>query len=182
MIILGIDPGSRRTGFAVLEADSRGCLLRGFGALELTCRAPHPERLEELYRRLRQIMRQHRPHVCALEMPVYGRDPQAMLKLGRAQAAAMLAAAHEGVPVVEYLPAQVKKAVTGRGSASKEQVWRTLCALLGLSGEQKPPSSDASDALAVAYCHAHRDQASARKPRRGWKTFVEVHADRISLP
>nr|BCX00455.1 MAG: crossover junction endodeoxyribonuclease RuvC [Bacteroidota bacterium] len=181
MIVLGIDPGSHRTGYALLEAGPERCVLRDFGTLELSSRARHGERLAELYARLLELIRSHRPEVCALEMPVYGKNPQAMLKLGRAQAAAMLAAVHEGVPVVEYPPTEIKKAATGRGNASKEQVWQTLHALLGLGSRWQRPTADASDALAVAYCHVRRHYLASGS-RRGWWAFVQAHPDRVLPP
>jgi len=102
-----------------------------------------------------------------------------MLKLGRAQAAAMLAALVRGIPVVEYTPAEVKKSVTGNGGATKEQVGYMVRAILALHAKDDPMTLDASDALAVSLCHAHRLRGADTGRWTGWEQFVRANPDRI---
>ena len=119
------------------------------------------------------------PDECAVEMPVYGRNPQSMLKLGRAQAAAMLAVLNRQIPVTQYTPKEVKKSVTGNGNASKEQVGYMVRALLSIDEERKL-NLDASDALATALCHAHRLTHSTRtRGYKDWASFLRANPGRV---
>ena len=111
-------------------------------------------------------------------MPVYGKNAQSMLKLGRAQAAAMLAALNHEIPVTEYTPKEVKKAVTGNGNASKEQVQYMVRSILAVD-ESIKMRHDASDALAVGLCHAQRNRTPRQKQYRDWKSFLKQNPDRI---
>ena len=115
-------------------------------------------------------------------MPVYGRNPQAMLKLGRAQAAAMLAVLNQGITVTQYTPKMVKQCVTGNGNASKEQVAYMVASLLQFEQLTEGISHDATDALAVAFCHKERE-ISGKLPSavhyRGWADFVRENPNRI---
>ncbi|MEM8600297.1 MAG: crossover junction endodeoxyribonuclease RuvC, partial [Bacteroidota bacterium] len=106
----------------------------------------------------------------------YGQNAQSMLKLGRAQAAVMLAAMHRELPVTQYTPKEVKKSVTGNGNASKQQVWFMVKSLLALTESR---GLDASDALAVALCHGHRVHQGPTGTFKNWKSFVEANQDRI---
>jgi len=123
--------------------------------------------------------------LCAIETPVYGKDPLAMLKLGRAQAACILAVVSSGIPVAEYYPKAVKKSITGNGNAAKKQVAYMLGKLLGIDASSL--GEDATDALAVAWCHAmRREDPSAghplQKQGRGhsaWGDFISKNPDRI---
>jgi len=115
-------------------------------------------------------------------MPVYGRNPQSMLKLGRAQAAAMLAILNQGVSVVQYTPKMVKRSVTGNGNASKEQVAYMITSLLKFEQLDEEISEDTSDALAVAFCHKERELTGKKsvEPRyTGWEAFVRENPDRV---
>ena len=181
MLILGVDPGSRAAGYALVEAESRTERVVEAGTLRFDGSMAHALRLREIYRRLTEIIERHPPDEGAVEMPVYGRNPQSMLKLGRAQAAAMLALLNRDVPVNEYTPKQVKKAVTGNGNASKKQVQHMVCSMLD-GAEAADLSYDASDALAVALCHAHRnaDAPTGSEGHTDWAAFAEAHPDRIS--
>ena len=152
MVILGIDPGSRHTGYGILEVEGNRQALAEFGVLHLDVTDDHELRLKHIYDRLTQDIERCPPDECAIEMPIYGRNPQSMLKLGRAQAAAMLAVLNRQIPVTQYTPKEVKKSVTGNGRAPKEQVRSMVERLLG--PQTLPPGDDLSDALAVALCHA----------------------------
>ena len=180
MIILGIDPGSRFTGYGVVEvARGKPERLIEYGALKLDTQDDHHLRLKHIYERITGVIERCLPDACAVEMPVYGRNPQSMLKLGRAQAAAMLAALNRGIPVTEYTPKEVKKAVTGVGQASKEQVAFMVRTLLGIEADAPKVTLDASDALAVAVCHAHRLAHGAARQHKNWADFVRSNPDRI---
>jgi crossover junction endodeoxyribonuclease RuvC len=181
MIVLGIDPGSRFTGFGVVEVDgSRECVIE-YGVLRLERYDSHQLRLKEVYDRISEVAARVCPDACAIEMPVYGRNPQSMLKLGRAQAAAMMAVLNRQVPVTEYAPKEVKKSVTGRGNASKEQVWYMVRAILSIAEDSDELMLDASDALAVGLCHAHRLAGGApSKEHASWESFLKANPNRIA--
>jgi crossover junction endodeoxyribonuclease RuvC len=175
MIILGVDPGSNHTGYAVVETHGRRETVLACGTLHLDPRADHNARLKEIYDRLGAIVEEHLPDECAVEMPIYGKNPQSMLKLGRAQAAAMLVALNRQIPVTQYTPAEVKKSVTGNGNASKEQVAYMVRSMVRV-GEV---GLDASDALAVALCHVHRASEISPVRHKNWAAFAEANAARI---
>jgi len=187
-IILGIDPGSRHTGFAVLTEAGRNYRA-------IVCDAIHADHLEDQMERLRfiyqgvtDILTEYKPTHCAIETPVYGVDPLAMLKLGRAQAAALLAISNQGFQVTEYYPKAIKKAVTGNGNASKKQVAYMLEKLVSLPGNRM--TTDASDALAVAWCHhmhlgkpavaTTEKQYHQNNRKSSWASFIENNPDRVS--
>lgn len=176
MIILGVDPGSRHTGFGVIAVEGRKIIALEYGVLDLSMQDSHPKRLKVIYDRILGIIERQLPDECAIEMPVYGRNAQSMLKLGRAQAAAMLAAMNREVPVTQYTPKEIKKSVTGNGNAAKAQVWYMVKALLELEEDK---GLDASDALAIALCHAHRYTQVATQRYKNWGSFVDANAHRI---
>lgn len=187
-IILGIDPGSRTTGYAVLTVENRIFKAVECDVIRMAHLEDQTERLRYIYQAVIEILRKHNPSHCAVETPVYGVDPLAMLKLGRAQAAALLAISNQGIPVAEYYPKAVKKAVVGNGNASKKQVAFMLDKLVRLPDEKL--SADATDALAVAWCHFTAIESSgtlksAKKHHQNnrkssWKAFVEDNPDRIT--
>lgn len=152
--ILGIDPGSRSTGYGVIE-------LRGQHALHLAsgCIAGEgadlADRLRAIFDGVAAVLAEYRPQQMAVEGVFMYRNAGSALKLGQARGVALVAGALQGVPVFEYSPAQVKQAIVGRGAAEKQQVQHMIKILLGL--EQLPPT-DAADALAVALCHGHTRQ------------------------
>lgn len=150
-IILGFDPGSRNTGFAVLNRLGNAYESVDCGVISLAHLDDHSLRLQLLYQSVTALIVKYKPASCAVETPVYGKDPLAMLKLGRAQAAIMLAAINQDIAVTEYYPKSVKKSITGRGNASKEQVAWMLRKMITIGEDTL--SADATDALAVAWCH-----------------------------
>jgi len=179
MVILGIDPGSRYTGYGLIEIDGSDQRLLEYGVLRLDSQKSHVLRLKHVYDRITQVIVRHLPDECAVEMPVYGRNPQSMLKLGRAQAAAMLAVLNREIPVSEYTPKEVKKAVTGNGNAAKEQVWFMVKSILDIQEEEKKLDLDAADALAVGLCHAQRSVHGSSKKHADWKSYVRANPGRI---
>jgi len=155
--ILGIDPGSRVTGFGVLDfvGDRPTYVASG------TVASPDgtfPDRLKRIFVSVRDIVGQYRPDVVAIESVFMARNAGSALKLGHARSAALCATFAFEVDVFEYAPREIKQAVVGSGAASKEQVQHMVVALLQLDGR---PSSDAADALAAAICHGHQQSLKA---------------------
>ncbi len=176
MIILGVDPGSNHTGYAVVETEGRRERVLTCDTLHMNPKSDHHTKLKEIYDRLGAVVEEFLPDECALEMPIYGKNPQSMLKLGRAQAAAMLVALNRQIPVTQYTPAEVKKSVTGNGGASKEQVAYMVRSMVTVPGDA---GLDATDALAVALCHVHRANATSPVRHKNWAAFAEANAGRI---
>jgi len=148
--ILGLDPGSRRTGFGVIECRGSELASVAFGCLNVTAAAP-TARLRLIFEGLQALMNEHQPAEVAIERVFVNRNADSALKLGQARGAA-LCALPRGTPVFEYAPRAIKLAVVGSGAAEKFQVAQMIRALLALS---EAPVADAADALAVAVCHAH---------------------------
>ena len=174
MRIFGIDPGSIRTGYGCVESDGSRHRLVTAGALSLPADAPLPERLLEIHSGLARLMRETAPDCVAVENLFHARNVRSALVLGHARGVAVLAAVEAGVPVAEYTPAEIKRAVVGYGRAEKGQVGQMIKLLLGL--EDVPTPHDAADALAVAICHAQSqgptsDVSPGRQPRheRSWR-------------
>lgn len=178
MIILGVDPGSRATGYGLIDTSGGDEQAVTFDTIRLDGTDSHPERLKQIYARIVQLIDEHDPEEFAIEMPVYGQNPQAMLKLGRAQAAAMMAALNHDLPVAQYTPKEVKKSVTGNGNASKKQVRFMVQSIL--STPDAKLTHDAADALAIALCHGNRDAHGDSESYTGWASFVEANPDRVS--
>ena len=189
--ILGIDPGSRRTGYAILQSAERSVKALLCDTLDLNSYNDPHQRLKVIYEHIAQLVDTYRPDFCAIETPVYGKDPLAMLKLGRAQASVIMAVLHRDIPLFEYYPKAVKKAVTGNGSASKSQVAYMISKLV--QTPQSDLSHDATDALAIAWCHFQKlsgaaDPATTGTPspstrsKNSWTAFVSRHPERIHDP
>ncbi|GIX29814.1 MAG: crossover junction endodeoxyribonuclease RuvC [Porticoccaceae bacterium] len=167
--ILGIDPGSLRTGFGVVESRGGRQHYVASGVIRLP-RAALAERLCQIAAQVAELVAQYRPQAAAVEEVFFARDPKAALKLGQARGAAIVGLVQAGLPVAEYSPRTVKLAVVGTGAATKDQVNYMVVRLLGLPDA---PSEDAADALAVALCHARSLEGplvalarAARRPRR----------------
>jgi crossover junction endodeoxyribonuclease RuvC len=154
-LILGIDPGSRITGFGVVRDTGRGCEYVASGCIRTGSGALH-ERLQVVYRGVREIIRTHGPVTMGIEQVFMARNADSALKLGQARGAAIVAAAEEGLEIAEYTATQVKQAIVGSGRADKQQVQMMVMHLLKLV---QKPQIDASDALAIALCHAHHRQS-----------------------
>ena len=149
--VLGIDPGSRVTGFGVIDTDGRKSRHVESGVVR-TGNGEFPERLGEIFRGIREVIEQHAPTQVAIEQVFVSRNPASALKLGQARGAAIAAAVTRDLPVFEYTPRSVKQALVGTGAADKEQVQHMVRILLSLPGKM---GLDESDALAIALCHAH---------------------------
>ena len=162
MRVLGIDPGSRRTGWGVVRLEGTRLHHIGAGTITVSEKLPLPKRLHIIHQELRRVLSEHQPDVVAVEQIFFAKYANAALKLGHARGVALLAAAESGLEIHEYPPAIVKRTVVGRGAADKVQVGRLVAVLLGLS---EPPEEDAADALAVAITHIQASRSLALTAR-----------------
>lgn len=156
MRILGIDPGSRLTGFGVVHVLSTGKISYVASGVVKVPAVALAERLKVIYESVSEVVARYHPEVVAVEKVFMARNADSALKLGQARAAAVLAAANGALPVSEYTALQIKQALVGKGHAAKEQVKHMVKVLLELNGN---PQADAADALACAICHAHHAQS-----------------------
>ena len=169
MRIFGIDPGSERTGYGCVETDGSRHRIVACGAIGAPTTAAFPDRLLAIHRRLAALLRDYRPDCVAIENVFHAANVRSALKLGHARGVAMLAAVEAGVPIAEYTPAEIKRAVVGYGRAEKPQVQHMVKIILGLPAVPAP--HDAADALAVAICHVHsRPRGAAhRSEATSWR-------------
>lgn len=154
--MLGLDPGSRYTGYGCLECHGDQLRPIAYGRISLPPGHSVPERLHQLYGDLTGILGRLSPDAVAMESLFHGVNSRSLIVLAQARGALLSSAAATGVPIHEYSPAQVKSAVTGNGRADKTQVQRMVAMMLSLPIEELTP--DSSDALAVAICYAHRSR------------------------
>lgn len=151
MRILGIDPGTLRTGWGVVETSGSRLIAVDAGVIRTRAKAPLADRLLAIHRGLVDLITDHAPDHVAVEDIFFAKHANAALKLGHVRGVALLTAAQAGIEVTAYPPALVKKTLTGRGRADKDQIARIVAAILGL---RDPPAPDAADALAIAVTHA----------------------------
>lgn len=163
MRVLGIDPGSRRTGWGVVQLEGTRLRYVGAGTIAVPAKLALAKRLHLIYQGLQRVIAEHQPETVAVEEIFFAKYANAALKLGHARGVALLAAAESELEVHEYPPAIVKRTVVGRGAADKTQVGRLITAMLGL---KVAPEEDAADALAVAITHIQASRSSALAPRR----------------
>jgi len=152
MIILGIDPGTARCGFGVVEQDRGDLRLLDCGLIDTPAGTPAGHRLTAIYSRLTELINTYKPAAVAVEELFYGNNAKTAIAVGQARGVILLAAAHHSIATAEYTPPQVKLAVTGYGKADKEQVRSMVKTVLNLKELRGP--DDTSDAVAVALCHA----------------------------
>ena len=177
-IILGIDPGTSITGYGVIKIIGTTPELISIGAIDLSKYEDHYLKLKHIFDRTIGIIDEYNPDELAIEAPFYGKNVQSMLKLGRSQGVAMAAALYHNLPIFEYAPLKVKQAITGMGRASKEQVAYFLQKMYGLA--DLPTELDASDAIAVAFCHhLQQGRPSQEKAYSGWGDFIRKNPDRV---
>ena len=153
-IILGIDPGTNILGFGVIGINSKGPYYINMGVFDLRKIKDPFDKLANIFSGVTELIEEHRPDQLAVESPFYGKNAQVILKLGRAQGAALTAAVMKGIPVAEYAPRKAKIAICGNGAASKEQVAVMIQKTLNVSLD--PKYLDATDALAIALCHHYQ--------------------------
>lgn len=157
MRVLGIDCGTERTGYGIVESDGRHHRLVAAGIIRTSARDPLAKRLAGIAAGLREIIREYAPEAAAVEAVFHAANTQTALKLAHARGVALLTVAEQGLELGEYSPLEIKTSVVGYGRAGKGQVQMMVRSLLRLDQEQP---EDASDALAVAICHATRSPAS----------------------
>jgi len=180
-IILGIDPGTNLMGYGVLKVTSANkAEALALGVIDLHKMSDGYLKLGHIYERVTGIITEYLPDEMAIEAPFFGKNVQSMLKLGRAQGVAIAAAISREVPIHEYAPTKIKMALTGTGSASKEQVAGMLQRILKLDEKQMQEHLDATDALAAAYCHfMQMSRPQSQVNYRSWKDFVRKNEERV---
>jgi crossover junction endodeoxyribonuclease RuvC len=182
-IILGIDPGTRVLGYGIIGCSSSPPELLSMGILDLRRNKDLQEKLERIYRKVDEWIVQYNITHIAIEAPFYGKNVQSMLKLGQVIGVVMASAFKYNIFITEYYPKKIKQAVTGTGKASKEQMAEILKHLVKFPKEKKTKFLDASDGLAVAYCHFMILQRSfpgslKSKPKK-WEEFIKNNPDKI---
>ena len=179
-IILGIDPGTNLMGYGILKITDNKPQMVTMGVIDLRKFPDAYLKLGHIFDRVTGIIDGYLPDEMAIEAPFFGKNVQSMLKLGRAQGVAMVAALNREIPISEYEPRKIKMAITGNGAASKEQVAMMLQRTLGIDEAQMPALLDATDALAAALCHFYeRNKPFQGKGTKSWKTFIAQHPDRV---
>lgn len=193
-IILGIDPGTLVMGYGLIKISKQKISLLEMGVLQLSKYDDHAMRLQLIFKKMEQLIKRYAPTDVAIEAPFFGKNVQSMLKLGRAQGVAIAAAMIHNLEAVEYAPRKIKQVITGKGNASKEQVWSMLQRTLTIDDDIR--FMDASDAVSVALCHFYQSKASQllnqktmptkpiklKKPsskKSDWSAFLNQNPDRI---
>ena len=156
--LIGLDPGLRRSGWGVIEVEGNSLVHVASGAVTSDAKSPLAERLSQIFTALTDVISLHQPAEAAVEETFVNKNPASTLKLGQARGAVMLAPAQLGIPVAEYAANLIKKSLVGNGHADKNQIQAMINILLPGA---KPETADATDALAVAVCHAHHRRAPA---------------------
>jgi len=182
-IILGIDPGTTIMGYGILKVVGNKTEMLAMGVLDLKKYSDHYLKLQRIFARTLSLIDEFHPDHLAIEAPFFGKNVQSMLKLGRAQGVAMSAALYRDIPITEYAPLKIKMAITGSGSASKEQVADMLRRYLKIPQEQMLPQLDATDGLAAAYCHfLQLGRPTSEKAYSGWKDYIAKNEEKVKKP
>ena len=180
-IILGIDPGTNVMGYGVIRVTGNKAEMVVMGVIDMRAESDPYLRLGRIFERVTGIIAEYLPDEMAIEAPFFGKNVQSMLKLGRAQGVAIAAAIERDVPIHEYAPMKIKMAITGNGSASKEQVAGMLKRLLRISDEEMPKFMDATDALGAAYYHFMQMGTPTQDTHcSSWKDFVGRNKSRVT--
>lgn len=193
---MGIDPGTNYMGYGVIEVEGRTVRSVVLGEIDLHRLSDPYAKLRYIFERVGSLIEQYDPREVALESPFFGENVQSMLKLGRAQGVAMAAALSRDRQVFEYAPMRIKQSITGRGSASKEQVASIVCRTLKV--DEPPKRLDATDGMAVALCHYYSStsplnaalgdertkglgggkRAASKGGSKSWEKFLSEHPER----
>jgi crossover junction endodeoxyribonuclease RuvC len=177
-IILGIDPGTAIMGFGIIKVQGNSMSFIQMNELDMRKLKDPYVKLRRIFERTIELIDTYHPDEIALEAPFFGKNVQSMLKLGRAQGVAMAAGLSRDIPVFEYAPLKIKQAITGKGSASKEQVAKMLQTLLGI--KELPKNLDMTDGLAAAVCHFYNSgRIEVGKNYTGWAAFVKQNEKRV---
>ncbi|PJA99969.1 MAG: crossover junction endodeoxyribonuclease RuvC [Ignavibacteriales bacterium CG_4_9_14_3_um_filter_30_11] len=175
MIILGVDPGSNFTGYAVIKNDKNKFFRVTSGIIKLPSSKDMSQKLEIIYDKLKDVIKKHKPDEFVIETAFYGKNVQSTLKIGYVRGVCILSAAHNKIPVNEYSPREIKKAVVGNGAAAKEQVNYMVKNILSINEKMQ---YDESDALAIALCHIFKMRSPSKKGGN-WKSFIEANPERV---
>lgn len=180
-VIMGIDPGTNIMGYAFLGVNGNRAHLIAMGVIDLRKCKDIYTKLGEIFNRVQGLIASFLPDELAIEAPFFGKNVQSMLKLGRAQGVAIAAAISRQVPIHEYAPLKIKMAITGNGSASKEQVAEMLRRMLNISAGEMPQFMDATDALGAAFCHyLQRNDLPQAKKYTSWADYVNKNPGKVS--
>ena len=182
--ILGIDPGTNNLGFAIIELDKSlhsGIRIIEIGVVSMGHFDDQQTKLRYIFEQVQDLIVQHKPTEMAIEAPFFGKNVQSMLKLGRAQGVAIASAMTNGLGITEYSPKKIKKAVTGNGNASKEQVAGMLENIFRQKLTEK--LFDATDALAAAVCHHYQSgrAAAGKKDYKDWGAFLKENPQKLAV-
>jgi crossover junction endodeoxyribonuclease RuvC len=179
MVILGIDPGTTIMGYGVISGNHGKPIMLLLGTLDQRKIKNHFEKIARIFDRTLQLIQEYKPVALAIEAPFFGNNVQSMLKLGRAQGAAISAALYQSVPVFEYAPRKIKQSITGHGDASKEQIANFLQYILKI--DLKPETLDATDGLAAALCHYYQINNPVKSgSSKNWEDFIRKNPGRVS--
>lgn len=177
-IILGIDPGTTIMGYGIIHIKENKMNMLTMGVIHLAKLNSHADKLKRIFERTISLIDEYKADEMALEAPFFGKNVQSMLKLGRAQGVAMAAGLYRNTPIFEYAPKKIKMSITGKGTASKEQVAAMLKSLLKL--EKLPKHLDATDGLAAAVCHYFQKNTNqSTKSYSSWQAFVKDNPKRL---
>lgn len=176
--ILGIDPGTTVMGFSLLRTSLRKSELIEMNVIKMSRLPDQMSKLKFIYDATEALIEKFSPTILAIEAPFFGKNPQSMIKLGRAQGVVIAACLHHGMEVFEYSPRKIKQSITGNGSSSKEQVAAMLKQIYRF--DEIPKLLDATDALAVAVCHHLQNKMEQGEPKfSGWESFLAKNKERI---
>ena len=156
MIILGVDPGSRFCGYGIIQTEKKQIVAAGCGTIIIKPKLSFPKKLELVFDKISQLIKEYNPNVLAIETVFLGKNLKSILILSQIRGVVILAAQLNNMPVFEYSPREIKKSVVGNGNASKQQVQYMIQKLIPLS--KKPDSADSADGLAISYCHFNKSR------------------------
>ncbi len=177
-LILGIDPGTLVMGYGLIEVKGNNVRVVKADVIKTGAYKDHYLRLNHLFTQMQELLEETKPDELAIESAFYGKDVQAMLKLGRAQGIIMGLALQRDIPIFEYAPLKVKQSITGMGRAAKEQVAYFLKNTMKIPS--LPPELDATDAIAVAVCHyLQQKNPTSKKQYKGWDDFINKNPERV---
>lgn len=181
LVIMGIDPGTNVLGYSIIRSSGRNLCIEAMGVIDLRKCADIYLKLGRIHENVLRLINTFHPDELAIESPFFGKNIQSAIKLGRAQGVAIAAAIERELVVHEYPPTKVKLAITGNGSASKEQVAGMLAKIFKIDQNSMGPFLDATDALAIAYCHhTQRTTIVSAREYSTWSAFVKSNPARVT--
>ena len=176
-IILGIDPGTNIMGYGLIKKSNTKIEFLCLDVVLLSKLKSHELKLKKIFDTTNQLIKTYSPDEIAIEAPFFSKNAQSMLKLGRAQGAAIIATVMQNIPITEYAPKKIKMAITGKGQASKEQVAGMLVNMLSIN--KIPKHLDATDGLAAAVCHALQNDKFVSNKKQNWTQFIKNNPNRV---